>query len=97
MTLERLNSRQFDRFRDFIYENSGIRVEKGKVTMLSNRIRKRANAGGFKGFDAYYDFLTLEGGAKELSGFLNEITTNETSFFRTQKQFDWLQSDTLRW
>ncbi len=58
MRLQRLNSQQFDQFRDFIYENSGIHIDKNKVTLLSNRIRRRVNAGGFEDFDAYYRFLT---------------------------------------
>ncbi len=76
--LERLNSQQFDQFRDFIYENSGIHVDKNKVTLLSNRIRRRVSAGGFEDFDAYYRFLTSPDGAGEIGGFLDAITTNET-------------------
>ncbi|TWU33306.1 CheR family methyltransferase [Novipirellula artificiosorum] len=95
MGLPRLSSHQFDRFRDFIYKNSGIHIDKNKVTLLSNRIRRRVNAGGFETFDTYYRFLTSADGASELAGFLDAITTNETYFFRTQKQFDWLSSDWL--
>ncbi len=95
MGLERLSSQQFDQFRKFIYENSGIHVDKNKVTLLSNRIRRRVKAGGFADFDAYYRFLTSPNGAGELGGFLDAITTNETFFFRTEKQFDWLRGDWL--
>jgi chemotaxis protein methyltransferase CheR len=95
VAFERLNSKQFDRFRDLIYENSGILVERNKVTLLSNRIRRRVNAGGFDDFDAYYRFLTSPDGVSEISGFLDAITTNETYFFRTPKQFDWFKSDWL--
>ncbi|WP_442505464.1 CheR family methyltransferase [Novipirellula sp. SH528] len=93
--LPRLNSQQFDRFCDFIYENSGIHIDKNKITLLSNRIRRRVSAGGFDGFDSYYQILTSAEGANELAGFLDAITTNETYFFRTQKQFDWLCTDWL--
>ncbi len=92
---ERLSSQQFDQFRNFIYENSGIHVDKNKVTLLSNRIRRRVHAGGFADFDAYYRFLTSPPGAGELGGFLDAITTNETFFFRTEKQFEWLSTDWL--
>ena len=95
MGLPRLSSHQFDRFRDFIYKNSGIHIDKNKVTLLSNRIRRRVNAGGFENFDVYYRFLTSADGASELGGFLDAITTNETYFFRTQKHFDWLSGDWL--
>ena len=95
MELERLNPQQFDRFRDFIYEKCGIRIDEKKVSLLSNRIRRRLKAGDFENFDVYYRFLTSPAGAGELECFLDAITTNETFFFRTAKHFDWLKTDLL--
>lgn len=92
---EQLSRTQFDRFRDFIYRQSGIRVEASKITLVSNRIRRRLRAGGFTDFDAYYRHLTSSHGADELEGFLDAITTNETYFFRTRAQFDWFRGDFL--
>jgi chemotaxis protein methyltransferase CheR len=89
--LERLNQQQFDRFRAFIYAKCGIRIDEKKVSLLSNRIRKRLKAGDFQDFDSYYRYLTSAAGAGELDGFLDAITTNETFFFRTQKHFDWIR------
>lgn len=96
MELERLNSNQFERFRDFIYKKSGIRIDEHKVTLLSNRIRRRLQAGDFEDFDVYYQFLTSRDGVGELEGFLDAITTNETFFFRTENHFQWLKTDFLR-
>jgi chemotaxis protein methyltransferase CheR len=93
--VERLNPHQFDQFRDFIYKTCGIRVDEKKRTMLSHRIRRRVRAGHFDNFDVYYAFLTSPAGTRELEGFLDAITTNETYFFRTQKHFDWLRSGLL--
>lgn len=93
LVLERLNPRQFGKFRDFIYEHSGIRIDEKKVTLLSNRIRRRLRAGDFADFDTYYRFLTSPAGVAELEEFLDAITTHETFFFRTQKQFDWLKQE----
>ena len=95
MVLERLNSQQFNQFRDFIYAQCGIRIDERKVTLLSNRIRRRLNAGDFNDFDDYYRFLTSRGGALELESFIDAITTNETFFFRTEKHFQWLATDLL--
>lgn len=95
MVLERLNSQQFNQFRDFIYAQCGIRIDEKKVTLLSNRIRRRLRAGDFDDFDDYYRFLTSRGGASELESFIDAITTNETFFFRTEKHFDWLKNDFL--
>jgi chemotaxis protein methyltransferase CheR len=90
LALEQLNAHQFGRFRDFIYEASGIRIGDGKVVLLSNRVRRRARAGRFSTFDAYYRYLTSDEGKGELGRFLDEITTNETFFFRTPSHFEWL-------
>ena len=95
MALERLNPQQFNQFREFIYAQCGIRIDENKVTLLSNRIRRRLRAGDFDDFDAYYQFLTSRGGASELESFLDAITTNETFFFRTEKHFEWLKNDFL--
>lgn len=92
---ERLNPQQFERFQDFIYRHSGIRIDARKVTLLSNRLRRRLQAGKFADFDAYYQFLVSPAGAAELETFLDAITTNETSFFRTPKHFDWLRNEFL--
>ena len=95
MELKRLNRNQFNKFCDFIYEQSGIRIGHQKLTLLSNRIRRRLKAGEFDSFDAYYCYLTSPDGTSELERFLDTITTNETFFFRTTKHFEWLQKDLL--
>lgn len=89
--LERLNPQQFEKFSDFIYKQTGIRIDRRKTVLLSNRIRRRLQAGTFDNFDDYYRFLTSAAGSNELEGFLDAITTNETFFFRTEKQFVWLK------
>lgn len=95
MNRQHLNPQQFDRFRDFIYKHSGIRVDARKVSLLSNRLRRRLRAGEFPDFDAYYRHLISRRGADELACFLDAITTNETSFFRTANHFQWLRSEFL--
>ena len=92
---ERLSERQFDRFRDLIYRRSGIRVDASKITLVSNRIRRRLRAGAFPDFDTYYKHLTSSRDAGELEHFLDAITTNETHFFRTEAHFDWFRGEFL--
>lgn len=95
LEVEKLSQPQFDRFRDFIYRRSGIRVEASKITLVSNRIRRRLRAGGFADFNSYYRHLTSTAGASELEQFLDAITTNETHFFRTTAHFEWFKGDFL--
>jgi chemotaxis protein methyltransferase CheR len=93
--LKRLNRQQFDKFRDFVYKKSGIRIDEHKVTLLSNRIRRRLNAVNCDDFDVYYQHVTSPAGMGELECFLDAITTNETFFFRTAKHFDWLKNELI--
>lgn len=90
---EKLSPPQFERFRDFIYRQSGIRMDATKITLASNRIRRRLRAGDFDDFDTYYKHLTSPQGAAELELFLDAVTTNETHFFRTPAHFDWFRGD----
>jgi chemotaxis protein methyltransferase CheR len=92
---EKLSPPQFERFRDFIYRQSGIRMDATKITLASNRIRRRLRAGDFADFDTYYKHLTSPQGAGELEQFLDAVTTNETHFFRTPAHFDWFRGDFL--
>ncbi len=95
VTLQRLNSEQFAKFSEFIYRECGIRIEKNKVTLLSNRIRRRLQRSGLDDFDAYFQYLTSRAGKSELGEFFDAITTNETFFFRTPKHFEWLVNEWL--
>jgi chemotaxis protein methyltransferase CheR len=81
---------EFEQFCNFIYEQCGIRIGDRKVALLSNRIRKRVRAHGFADFRSYYRYLVSTEGVAELKCFLDSVTTNETSFFRTDSHFQWL-------
>lgn len=92
MELQTLSPKQFGRFRDFIYEKCGMRVDEKKVSMLSHRIRRRLKSGGFADFDEYYRHLISASGRSEIEFFLDAVTTNETFFFRTSAHFDWFKT-----
>ena len=91
MERQRLSQEQFERFSEFIYVKSGIRINRNKVLLLSNRIRRRLQSCELESFDEYYRFLTSAGGIGEVEYFLDAVTTNETFFFRTEKHFRWLR------
>lgn len=87
--LKQLSAEEYDRFRALIYKETGIAVPDGKITLLSNRVRRRLRAHGLDSFDDYYRLLAKGSLAGELERFIDAITTNETSFFRTAAHFDW--------
>ena len=88
-----LTPEEFEQFRTLIFQLSGIRVPDNKVMLLSNRIRRRVKATGLADFHAYLKLVRSPLGQAELTEFFNAVTTNETSFFRTEKHFDWLSTE----
>ena len=90
-----LTPQEFEKFQAIIFKLSGIRVPENKVTLLSNRIRRRLRATKITDFQSYLRHLRHAAGKAELEGFLSAVTTNETSFFRTDKHFDWLRDGVL--
>lgn len=84
-----LTPEQFTRFQQLIYRTTGIRMHDGKVTLMSNRIRQRLRHHGLDSFDDYYRLLSSRSRADEMAAFIDCITTNETSFFRTPAHFEW--------
>jgi chemotaxis protein methyltransferase CheR len=89
---ERLTPQQFELFQKFIYERCGIKIDLSKITLVSNRIRRRLQPSNCENFSSYYQFIKSRSGSSELIHFVDAITTNETSFFRTPSNFDWLKN-----
>jgi chemotaxis protein methyltransferase CheR len=85
-----LTEEVFAKFRALIYKVAGINIPVTKKVMVSNRLRRRLRATGIADFQEYYKFLTSPAGSNETPLFLNEITTNETYFYRDIHHFDWL-------
>ncbi|HWE40690.1 MAG TPA: protein-glutamate O-methyltransferase CheR [Isosphaeraceae bacterium] len=93
--LAELTDDEFGRFRALIYRVAGIRIPPTKRVMVSNRIRRRLRATGIGGFSAYYAHLTSAAGGGEMPRFLDEITTNETYFYRDPHHYQWLADSFL--
>lgn len=91
--LERLSPQQFELFQKFIYNRCGIKIDISKITLVSNRIRRRLGPSGCDDFEAYYRFILSKLGASELVNFVDVITTNETFFFRTPANFEWFRNE----
>ena len=90
-----LSESQFDRFQTLIYQHSGIRLDNRKMTLLTSRLNRRLRSLKMESVDDYYALVTRRGETTELQALLDVITTNETSFYRTQPHFDWFSNDFL--
>lgn len=80
---------QFEQWRKFIYEKTGIYFQDNKKYLLESRLLKRVLHLKLSSYDEYFKLLTngLYNKA-ELRYFYDTITINETFFFRNTGQLD---------
>lgn len=94
--IKRLTEDEFRRFARLIYEESGIFLKDTKITLLSNRLRKRLYALKLDTFSQYYDYINgLTDRRKEIESLIDVVSTNETYFFRNERQFEALTGHCL--
>jgi chemotaxis protein methyltransferase CheR len=89
--IKRLTEEEFAKLARLIYDESGIFMKDSKITLLSNRLRKRLTALSLSEFSEYYDYLqglSGESKRKEYEELLDVVSTNETYFFRNERHFE---------
>jgi chemotaxis protein methyltransferase CheR len=91
-----LSDGDFRRFQNVIYRTAGIHLSHNKRAMLAARLSKRLRALKIVEYAQYLD--RVESNEDEMAEMLDCVATNETRFFREQKQFDFLQNVLIpRW
>ena len=88
-----LKRKEFTLLQTFIYEHIGISLGDHKIYLVQARLAKRVKYLGLESFGEYYDFLVQDRSGKELAYLSSLISTNVTSFFREQKQWEFLKAD----
>lgn len=92
----KITEAEFSQLRDFIYDKTGIFIKEVRRYLLESRLGRRLRELKIESFTEYYSLLTNPTTReKELSCLFENITTNETSFFRDQKQLDMFQQYVL--
>ncbi|MDA8414063.1 MAG: protein-glutamate O-methyltransferase CheR [Desulfobacteraceae bacterium] len=92
----KLTEKDFEMLRDFIYSVCGIYFQSSKKYFLESRIAQRMAQAGTPDPAAYLALLrNAVRGTEELKRLLNDITTNETFFFRNVAQLTALQQQFL--
>jgi len=84
-----LTDEQFKRFQALIYKHSGIRLDDRKQTLLRSRLQRRLRQIDMDDVDEYYRIVTTPRRKDELQALIDVVTTNETSFYRTETHFQW--------
>lgn len=91
-----LTTTQFKLFADFIYSISGIRFQESKNYFLASKLDLRRKELEIGSIDEYYRYVTTQGKySKEIELLLNEVTINETFFYRNIQQLDSYNKDIL--
>lgn len=86
-----MTRQEFISLRDFVYAKCGIFFQESKQYYLENRLGRRLNELGIPSYGGYLDLLQGPRGKEELRLLFNEITTNETSFWRNPPQIEAFQ------
>ncbi|MDD2308620.1 MAG: protein-glutamate O-methyltransferase CheR [Desulfuromonadaceae bacterium] len=90
-----ISDKDFEQLRDFIYNICGMYFHTTKKYFLESRITRRMEATGAKTYQDYYLLLKSPRGSEELKFLMDEITTNETYFFRNVPQLAALENKLL--
>jgi chemotaxis protein methyltransferase CheR len=89
-----LSDKDFNRLRDIIYNEAGIKLSDVKKALMQSRLMKRLRELQLANFTEYHDYL-LEHYEKEKINFINAITTNKTDFFRENEHFEFMKKKIL--
>jgi len=96
INVNQITDKDFKKFSELIYEQTGIFMKPEKKELLNARLGKRLRITGLDSFKKYYDYiLSPEQKEKEFVHFLDSVSTNFTSFFREISHFEFLTKTVL--
>ena len=71
-----------------VYQECGMHFDKRRSHFLQDRLQRRLKECHLDSFYSYYRLLISQEGKQELSRLLENLTVNETSFFRNKAQLE---------
>ena len=78
-----------------VYQECGMCFDERRAHFLQDRLQRRLRACQLESFYSYYRLLTSREGRTELAVLLENLTINETSFFRNKPQLDLFHKGTM--
>ncbi|MFQ3220601.1 MAG: chemotaxis protein methyltransferase CheR [Paraglaciecola sp.] len=90
-----ITNTEFNLFKDFIYEQAGIRITVNKKIFLLSRLSKRLRHYSVESFKEFFDLMIASGPGGEQQLVIDLLTTNETYFFREPKHFEFLANEII--
>ena len=83
-----MNDAELKLLQTLVYQECGMFFDERRVHFLQDRLQRRVKICGVDSFYSYYRLLTSRDGKTELKALLENLTVNETSFFRNKPQLD---------
>lgn len=71
-----------------VYQECGMHFDERRTHFLQDRLQRRLKECRVDSFYSYYRLLISDAGKQELAQLLENLTVNETSFFRNKAQLD---------
>jgi len=71
-----------------VYQECGMHFDERRTDFLQDRLQRRLRECQLDSFYSYYRLLISDQGKQELSRLVENLTVNETSFFRNKAQLD---------
>ncbi|MFZ0797068.1 MAG: protein-glutamate O-methyltransferase CheR [Terriglobales bacterium] len=78
-----------------VYQECGMHFDDRRTPFLQDRLQRRLKECRLESFYSYYRLLISQKGKEELSRLLENLTVNETSFFRNKAQLELFQRDVM--
>lgn len=89
-------SAEINLFRELLSSRSGMTFSPARAAFLEGRLRRRMAKAGARSLYEYYRIVTTPvTGAGELQALVDEVSVNETSFFRNPSHFEFLATTAL--
>lgn len=89
-TRSRISAEDVTVFCDFFYKRTGISMDASRRYFIDRRLEERIAATECRSFREYLSLVKFQPGGAEMQALINEMTVNETYFFREDYQFQCL-------
>jgi chemotaxis protein methyltransferase CheR len=90
-----LNAKEFKAVAELMYSVSGVNLTPGKEGLVESRLACRLRALQLESFSDYLAHVQRDSSKRELTMFVDLLTTNKTSFFREAEHFEYLKRHVL--
>ncbi len=92
MITNEITDKDFKKFSDLIYRESGIHLKDEKKSLINSRLGKVLRQRNLNSYTDYYNLIVNDNTGNEIIQLLDLVSTNKTFFFREYNHFEYLNS-----